>query len=218
MDKTTKLGVYYIYTVRAVVGDFASSFAPSSSLRCSMVPTVKLANTNAGINVTWNKINGATTYTIIRKEYNASTGKWSDWNYSVKNITGTNYVDTTTKLGVTYIYTVAAVGNGITSNFVATSALKFDPIPTVTIGTATNGIRVNWNAINGADSYIIYKKTYNAKTGKWSAWTTVAQNYKGTTVVDTSAVNGTYYMYTVRATKGTFNSSFTQSNVVKYVK
>ena len=102
-------------------------------------------------------------------------------------VTGTSYVDKTAKLGVTYIYTVAAVGNGITSNFVATSALKFDPIPTVTIGTATNGIRVNWNAINGADSYIIYKKTYNAKTGKWGTWTTVAQNYKGTTVVDTSA-------------------------------
>ncbi len=218
VDTTAKLGVTYSYAVVASNSTASSSYVATSGLKCNMAPTVKIANATNGVKITWNAINGAGSYKIYRKELNTATNTWSGWMSPASGVTGTSYVDKTAKLGVKYIYTVAAVGNGLTSNFVATSELQFNPTPTVTIGTATNGIRVNWNAINGADSYIVYKKTYNAKTGKWGTWTTVAQNYKGTTVVDTSAVNGTYYMYTVRATKGAFNSSFTQSNVVKYVK
>ncbi len=218
VDKTAKLGVTYSYAVVAVNSATSSSYVATSGLKCNMAPTVKIANATNGVKITWNAINGAGSYKIYRKELNTANNTWSGWMSPASGVTGTSYVDKTAKLGVTYIYTVAAVGNGITSNFVATSALKFDPIPTVTIGTATNGIRVNWNAINGADSYIIYKKTYNTTTGTWGTWTTVAQNYKGTTVVDTNVKTNTHYVYTVRATKGTFNSSFTQSNVVKYVK
>lgn len=218
MDKTAKLGVTYSYAVVASNSSASSSYIATAGLKCDITPTVTIANTTNGIKVSWNAINGAGSYKIYRKELNATTNTWSGWRSVSANATGTSYVDKTAKFGTEYIYTVSAVGNGFTSSNKATTALKADITPTVTIGSDANGIRVNWNAINGADSYIIYKKTYNAKTGKWGTWTTVAQNYKGTTVVDTSAVNGTYYMYTVRATKGAFNSSFAQSNVVKYVK
>ncbi len=60
------------------------------------------------------------------------------------------------------------------------------------IKNGANGIVVKWNAISGADSYRVYRKT--AKTG----WKRVAQGSK-TQYTDKKATNGEKYYYTVRA-------------------
>ena len=55
-----------------------------------------------------------------------------------------------------------------------------------------NGIVIKWNAISGADSYRVYRKT--AKTG----WKRIAQG-ANTHCTDKKAKNGEKYYYTVRA-------------------
>ena len=70
-------------------------------------PVLKAAsNTTAGINVSWNKVDGAQKYYVYRKTSGTS---WS----RIAEVTSTSYVDKTAKSGSTYTYTVRAVNKGI---------------------------------------------------------------------------------------------------------
>ncbi len=66
-----------------------------------------------------------------------------------------------------------------------------------TIANVKAGVRVYWKAVPGAGGYVVYRRTYNAKTKKWSKWgrlgVTEALNY-----TDTKAVAGTKYQYAMR--------------------
>ena len=60
-----------------------------------------------------------------------------------------------------------------------------------------SGVKVTWSKTTGADSYIVYRKTYS--NGKWSGWSTIKTGATGTSYTDTTAKSGVYYIYTVRA-------------------
>ncbi|MBE6752385.1 MAG: hypothetical protein E7556_07655, partial [Ruminococcaceae bacterium] len=77
VDTNAKSGTKYIYTVKAFNGDTKSGIKNSSSILFLSQPTVKIANASTGVNVTWNKITGATGYKVYRAEY--KNGKWSSW-------------------------------------------------------------------------------------------------------------------------------------------
>ncbi len=217
IDKTASLGTTYSYAVVASNNSGSSGYIATTGLKCNIAPTVTIANSTEGIKVTWNKINGAVTYKVFRRQLNADN-TWGAWSSPASGLTTTSYVDKNAKFGTKYSYAVVAVNNSISSSFVATAALQCGTAPKVTIGSDAKGIRINWSTVSGADSYIVYKKIYNTSTNTWSDWKTVTQGAKGTTTVDTGVVNGTYYMYTVRASKDGFNGAFVQSNVAKYVK
>ncbi len=66
---------------------------------------------------------------------------------------------------------------------------------TVELGKATttsNGVKITWSKVTGADSYTVYRKTGD---GSYKAIKTVT----GTSYTDTSAKSGTKYRYNVRA-------------------
>ena len=165
------------------------------------LPTPVLTGAKAegtGIRVTWNAVSGATGYRVFRKTAN------SGW-VGLGNTSATSYLDKSTAEKVTYTYTVRAMSGGnIDSDYnktgvsaawsQASAGYTAVPKPTSATGEST-GIRVKWNKVTGATGYRIYRKT----TGSWNTLADVGDvnNY-----LDTSAVSGTKYTYTVRSLIG----------------
>lgn len=217
-DKTVVSGVRYRYTVRALVGSTKSSYVASNELTFLTTPTVKISTVATGVKVSWNKITGANTYTIYRKELNDS-GKWTSWVVLTDKATGTSYVDETAKSGVKYSYTARAVNGDSRSVYTASSTLLYLAAPKVTIENDAKGIKVNWTEVDGAGEYVIYKATLNAKTNKWSSWVVIAtKDATVSSVVDTKVKEGETYKYTARAVDGSVKSYFVASETLTKAK
>ncbi|MGN1316154.1 MAG: leucine-rich repeat protein [Acutalibacteraceae bacterium] len=65
------------------------------------------------------------------------------------------------------------------------------------VESTSSGVKVTWGKTSGADSYIVYRKTYS--NGKWSSWSEIKTGATGTSYTDTNVKSGEYYRYTVRA-------------------
>ncbi len=215
VDKSVKSGVQYKYAVRACNGSFKSSYKASSVILYLAQPTVKIANALNGINVSWNKVAGSKGYTVYRSEY--VNGAWSSWkNMGTAQNTKTSWVDKSVVSGTTYRYTVRVINGNYKSNYKATSGLIYLAQPTVKIANDSKGVKVSWNQIAGAKTYIVYSSTYDANTKKWSSWK-VLGNASATSFVDESSVSGVQYKYTVRAVNGDYKSAYTASNVLLHL-
>jgi len=84
--------------------------------------------------------------------------------------------------------------------------------PVVKISNVTTGVKITWNKVSGAENYKVYRKTGSG------SWVAIKSGVKGTSYTDTTAKSGTAYYYTVRAIKGTYQSSYKSSGVVKRTK
>ena len=161
------------------------------------------AGTN-GITVTWNAVTGATSYRVYRK---SGSGGWT----AVKDVTATSYTDTAVTGGVTYTYTVKAYDGSKWSGFdakgVTATAQAVFGAPVLKSATAdTNGITVTWNAVSGATSYRVYRKT---GSGGWTA----LKDVTGVSFTDSAVTGGTTYTYTVKAYNGSSWSGFDAKGV-----
>ncbi len=169
-------------------------------------PTLsKVQNTANGVKVTWGSVEGADSYIVYRKTYNAKTKAWSGWSRIATGVTNTSYVDKTAKTGTYYLYTVRATNEAGAGGY-NTSGIKtyFLLTPTVSATNANAGVTVKWSKITGATGYIVYRKTGN---GNWQKIATV----KGAGTVsytDKKASAGVTYRYTVKAYYGSYTSSF----------
>ena len=199
-DKNVKSGTYYIYTVRAANEAGAGGYNTSGlKVYFLSMPTVTVANANAGVTVKWTKSVGATGYIVYRKTDN---GKWTN----LGKVAGTSFTDKKAKAGVNYKYTVKAYYSSYASAY-NTSGVELRRLTTPKLSkvvSAKNGITFTWGKVTGASGYIIYRKTGN---GSWQKIATV----KGTSTVkylDKTAKKGTTYTYTVRAYYGSSNSAY----------
>ena len=71
----------------------------------------------------------------------------------------------------------------------------------VTLKKAANaygGVKVTWNAVDGASRYKVYRSQYDTKNKKWSKWSALGYSAE-TSYLDKTAKNGAKYKYTVRA-------------------
>ena len=96
------------------------------------------------------------------------------------------------------------------------SVPKVPGIPAVTFKNTATGIKLNWSATSNAKSYIIYRRTYNESTKKYSSWTTINKAYTGTSYTDKTVKLGTTYSYAVRAVNGESKSSYKATSNLKY--
>ncbi len=210
IDKNAKSGTVYSYTIRAVYEDDYSGYVSSGTkLRALAMPTLKSAeNKTNGVSVTWSKVAGAKGYYVYRKAPGAAS-----WQRiaNIKSGTKVSYLDKNVKNGNEYVYTVKAYNGdyksaheneGITTKFVSA--------PKVSSAASTkNGIKIKYNAVTGADSYRIYRKT---GSGSWVVLGTVKTGT--TTYLDKTAKKGQTYSYTVRAYSGSYRSGY-YSNTIK---
>ncbi|MGM9592830.1 MAG: leucine-rich repeat protein [Candidatus Onthomonas sp.] len=196
-------GNRYYYTVRAVKGDARSDYVKNVSLYRLTQPTVKAASASKGVTVTWSQSNGAESYRVYRK-----TGS-SGWKL-IATVTGEEtlrYSDTSAQSGTTYIYTVRAQKSGTLSSYLTSGAqVTYLTQPTVSVSNGSTGVNISWNKISGADGYRVYRKTPG---GSWSRIATIkGGDTLQYTDKEIAGKNGTTYLYTVRAVKGSALSSY----------
>ena len=173
-------------------------------------PTVTGTVTNDGIQVSWNTVENAQSYDIYRRQYNASTKKWSGWSKIQTGYTETNYVDGAVVLGTNYRYTVRAVNGTVMSSYTSSATIKYNVTPTVKVANASNGIKVSWSTAANATGYTVYRSTYS--NGKWSGWKNMGTAKANKTAwTDKNVKSGVAYKYTVRAAYGKILSSYNKS-------
>ena len=180
-----------------------SSAAPTA-------PVVRIGNsaTSGKPMLTWNAVEGATSYRIYR-----STSKGSGYSL-LGTTTATSYTNTGAKAGTTYYYRVKACNDaGLSpySNVVSGQVKTVTPkpsAPVVKIGNsaASGKPMLTWNAVSGATSYKVYRAT--SKSGTYSLLGTVT----ATSYTNTGAKAGTTYYYKVKAVNSAGESAY--SNVV----
>ena len=172
----------------------------NATLHCAKsaptAPVVKIGNSASSGKpmLTWNAVEGATSYRIYR-----STSKGSGYSL-LGTTTATSYTNTGAKAGTTYYYRVKACNdaglspysNIVSGNVVVTPKPS---APVVKIGhSATSGKpMLTWNAVDGAASYRVYRTT--TKNGAY----TVINTTKALTYTNVGAALGTTYYYKVEA-------------------
>lgn len=195
VDKTATTGEYWRYTVRATNDAGFSGFENGIYIKRVATPHLtSIANVANGVKVTWNAVSNAKSYKVYRR------GAGETWK-CIATVKGTSYVDTAIKAnsGNYYRYTVRAI-DGYYSAYESGLVTKYVAAPHLTgIANTSNGVKVNWNAVNGADSYRVYRR---AAGQSWVYVTTVT----GTGYVDTAVSGSGYYRYTVRAVDGSFSA------------
>ena len=186
----------------------------SATLHCAKsaptAPVVKLGNsaTSGKPMLTWNAVEGATSYRIYR-----STAKGSGYSL-LGTTTATSYTNTGAKAGTTYYYRVKACNDaGLSpySNIVSGQVKSVTPkpsAPVVKIGHSASSGKpmLTWNAVSGATSYKVYRAT--SQNGTYSLLGTVT----ATSYTNTGAKAGTTYYYKVKAVNSAGESAY--SNVV----
>lgn len=205
-DQTVTCGTNYQYIIKSFRYENGKTYTSgnSSAVSCKAVPPVvkvKVASTGYNsLNVSWEKVNGATGYRIYFKKDNAKN--WTTLaTFENGSLTSCEHRKLTT--GVNYTYTVRAYykdGNktiwggfnqtGVTKKPV-TSAPK---LVSVTSSTATN-VTVKWETVSGANGYKVMRKADGSKT-----WSTIGTtNSKRLSYTDKKVSCGVKYHYTVRA-------------------
>ncbi|MBO7178696.1 MAG: hypothetical protein J6V78_00005, partial [Clostridia bacterium] len=179
-------GTTYTYAIASRDGIYGyPSMKYEFSVTYFAPPTVTIANASNGVNVKWTKISSADKYIVYRSTL--QNGVWSSWE-TVESVASTklSYIDAAAQKGVTYRYAVSAVIDDVETGYKASAELQFVPLitslatPTVKIAKSAKGITVTWNAIENAETYIVYRRTYNASTKKYSGWSALKSGYTGT--------------------------------------
>lgn len=155
-----------------------------------------------GVTVAWNEGSDAVKYLLKRKD---QTGNIQQ----IAEVTTTRYTDTNVVSGEQYSYYVYSVKEdgtvdedtsdttGISILYIAQPALS-------SVKNTTTGIKVKWNASVGAEAYCVLRKKDN---GSWKKLAVTKEN----SYIDTTAVSGTAYSYSVRCSDAAgkiYTSSF----------
>ena len=204
-----KSGTKYWFTIRAVDEDGTVSGYTSGKAQTYMTtPAVtKTRNVNAGIEVTWGKVTGATSYILM---YKTDGGSWKTYK---SGITATKFVvpKADLKSGTKYWFTVKAKG-AATSGYSGGKAQTYMTTPVVKSAVKTSsGVKVTWGSVTGATSYTVMMKPSGG------SWTTVKSGVTGTsyTVPKSKLTSGKTYSFTVKA-KGAATSGYSSGKSLTY--
>lgn len=190
-DLDVENGQTYTYAVVGVKGDLRSSKDNTYTIKFKSLDTPKLASaemTRKGINVKWNTVSDAEGYILYRRTENTGWEEIADFKGAVKS-----FEDTTVKSGKTYFYTVKAYKGELESgcDYDGVSAMFLSVPELKSACNVITGIKITWEKVKGANSYIIGRKT--SSTG----WEKIAEVEDVNSFVDTTAKVGTTYTYTV---------------------
>ncbi len=176
-------------------------------------PSLKGAKPDVdGIRISWNGVEGAVGYQIMRST--ASTG-WE--NIAEIGASETEYVDTGLVSGTIYTYTVKAFNNyGISLYDAIGVSCKYIEKPVISeIKNAVGGVELSWNATEGADFYLVYRRVFGE-----TQWTQLAKRnvnsgtfYKDTTVEDCES----YEYDIVSATDSYSTPNNTEGDFITYI-
>ncbi|MCR5006379.1 MAG: S-layer homology domain-containing protein [Clostridiales bacterium] len=199
-DTSAKFGTTYSYRIRAYKAVNGKRFLGygdkgKSIRRWLAAPTlISAKNSATGITVKWKAVPGSKQYRIYRKAENSS--KWKSIGVTGK----TSYKDKDPiRAGIKYYYTVRCLNeDGLLASDYDTkgrSAKRMLAAPTLTSAKndGSGGIKIQWNAVAGAEKYRVYRRA-SAKED----WKKVANTNSASFTDQTSLAPGKKYYYTVR--------------------
>ena len=191
LDTSASPGTKYTYVVRAsaATGD-SDAGTGNEGYRGLAAPTGLAASdgTNAsGVALSWNAVTGAVSYKVLRN------------GTLIASTEATSYLDTTAPMGVSCTYTIKAVGaegiaDGGTAADTGWRGLTAPLAVAASDGSGTSGVTISWNASTGAGSYRVMRAQAPAAAVAIANVTAPTTSY-----VDTSAVAGTLYAYSIIA-------------------
>ena len=197
-------GVGYRYTVRAVAAPPVTSI--SDCRECSAIrlltPSFSVSNTSKGIKLNWNKITGASGYTVYRKTKNTAYTKIA----TVNSGSAVTYTDTSVKSknGTEYIYTVRAInGNSISVGLDKTIIRLTAPSVTSLTNYSYRKLTCKWSSNTKATRYQLQYATNSSFSGAKtiSVGKTLSYTLSGLT-------KGKRYYIRVRAVRETGNAAY----------
>ena len=203
VDTDVKSGVEYAYSVAAAkktnTGNTWSGYdATGASLVHMAMPTqITMERGEQTVTIRWSAVSGATHYRVYRKE---AGGNWR----MLGDVVSTGYIDSTAKPGVQYSYSVAAAKRTNTGNHWSgyDAAGVGLPQPSgLKVSKETEGVSLNWNAVEGATHYRIYRKEAG---GNWR----MLEDVTSTSYLDTTAKAGVAYSYTISAANKTSQGNY----------
>lgn len=184
-------------------------------LTVGKVNTTNFTCTDKAVKINWEKVNGAAGYRVYA--YNAKTKKWST--AATVSASTLSFKQTGLKSGTTYKYKVKAYAKqdgktywGEASDTMTTTTKPAQPAIKST-SASTSAVRLNWNAVSGANGYRVVRYDANAK--KWVSVGTI----KTTSFKETKLKGKTSYKYKVKAYRkvggATYWSEYSAAKSVK---
>lgn len=199
-----KKATTYEFSVRAINEIGASDWSASRSattLDVPGTPTVSApTSTLDSIKLSWSNAGAsASSYEVRFRPSTSNT-------WSTSSVTSRSFTATSLKANTTYYWEVRAK-NGAGFGPSATGSIKTKSLPGVPSSVAAKSgdkfATVSWKAPSAGSSaitrYSVQKRTYNAKTKKWSAWSSAGSS-TSTSFRASSLLNGTTYQFRVSAT------------------
>ena len=192
LDKDVSYGNEYRYTVRGLTsgGTFTDDDYDENGYAFSYLatPVVRVENAVGGVNISWNKVEGAVGYRVFYR----GSGGWS----RLASTDSTSYFDEDVRSGNSYTYTVRCItadGEHYNSYFdTSGKTVKYIAAPVLTSAESiVGGVKISWKASAGADGYRVF---YRNSGGSWTRLGTTSS----TSIVDTDVRAGSSYTYTVR--------------------
>ena len=187
----------------------------NDELTVDKVKTTKFSCTDKAVKINWEKVDGAAGYRVYA--YNTKTKKWST--AATVSASTLSFKQTGLKSGTTYKYKVKAYAKqdgktywGEASETMTTTTKPAQPAIKST-SASTSAVRLNWNAVSGANGYRVVR--YDANTKKWVSVGTI----KTTSFKETKLKGKTSYKYKVKAYRKVGGATYwSEYSAVKSVK
>ena len=189
-DKDVSERKSYTYTVTAYSGESRSSHEYKTSPIFVGTPKItSVENTGKSISVKWQKPKFADSFVIYRKGNNDT--QWVK--LKVLSSEADTFIDSDVKSGEIYTYTVRAISqknySGYNKSGVSLQCLN---IPgNFSVGNYNDGISLSWDAVEGAESYNVYR-TYDKTTE-------IIGQTSSTAYSDMNVEEGKTYTYSIKA-------------------
>ena len=195
-DKSVQPGQTRYYRINTVAADGSTSpFCETVSVTGKLPRTnvtLSAVKSSGRIKISWEKVEGASSYRIYRSENNQN---WS----LIKKTTSHSFIDESTQAGVKYYYQVTAVlASNTAGNSARSASRSFTcdlPRPVITVSNLSDSgrVRISWEPIEGAVRYRVYRAT--SKSGSYSK----IGSPEGTSFTDTTGTADKTYYYKVMA-------------------
>jgi len=212
-DSTYYYKISSINRINSINDDIESlpSGAISAATLSSIPANIRLTDkTTISIRLEWDFVNGASGYNVYRS--GSENGTYNRIN--IEPLSGTLFADTNITLDTVYYYKVSSINagaEGLLSGAISAATLSSIPANIRVTDRTTLSIRLEWDTVNGASGYNVYR--YGSEDGTYIQVNTSVVSV--TSFTNTGLLPDTVYYYKVSSINGGVEGL--QSNAVSAV-